>query len=241
MDRTTKRDDYIAEGKWDFNREVSEVFDDMVERSIPDYHSMRDLTCRLARRFIKARSRILDVGCSTGLASLPMIREFGGLCQFFLCDVSEPMLAVCRERFSKEVERGNVEVFHDNLLGDGLRYDSMDVVISCLTLQFIPIEHRQKAFENIYNALEPGGAFLIVEKVIGNTSTIDGAFVEEYHDLKRDNEYTQEQIASKRKSLEGILVPLTSSMNETMLRQAGFSKIDCFWRYLNFAGFIAIK
>jgi DUF1680 family protein len=29
--------------------------------------------------------------------------------------------------------------------------------------------------------------------------------------------------------------------NEDMLKTAGFRKVDCFWRYLNFAGWIAIK
>jgi len=53
--------------------------------------------------------------------------------------------------------------------------------------------------------------------------------------------HPQEQIASKRKSLEGVLVPITARWNEDMLKAAGFRKIDCFWRNLNFAGWIAIK
>lgn len=30
-------------------------------------------------------------------------------------------------------------------------------------------------------------------------------------------------------------------INEDLLRMTGFKKIDCFWRCLNFAGWIAIK
>ena len=41
--------------------------------------------------------------------------------------------------------------------------------------------------------------------------------------------------------LEGVLVPITAKWNEQLLGSAGFKKIDCFYRYLNFAGWIAIK
>ena len=42
-------------------------------------------------------------------------------------------------------------------------------------------------------------------------------------------------------SLEGVLVPVTASWNEELLAKAGFKQIDCFWRWMNFAGWIAIK
>lgn len=48
-------------------------------------------------------------------------------------------------------------------------------------------------------------------------------------------------LKDKRKSLEGVLVPITAKWNEELLESAGFSQIDCFWRCLNFAGWIAIK
>ena len=52
--------------------------------------------------------------------------------------------------------------------------------------------------------------------------------------------YTEE-IERKRLALEGVLVPMTAHWNEDLLRQAGFQQVECFWRYLNFAGWLAIK
>lgn len=63
----------------------------------------------------------------------------------------------------------------------------------------------------------------------------------EYYDLKREHRYTEEQIRDKRKSLEGVLVPVTESWNLDLLHTAGFKKVECFWRYLNFAGWLAVK
>lgn len=115
------------------------------------------------------------------------------------------------------------------------------VIVSCLTLQFVPIEYRQKIVSSIYKSLQKGGALFLVEKVLGNTDAIDDVMVKEYYDIKKGNAYTEEQIKSKRKSLAGSLVPLTMKMNEDLLEGAGFCKVDTFWRYLNFCGIVAVK
>jgi tRNA (cmo5U34)-methyltransferase len=59
--------------------------------------------------------------------------------------------------------------------------------------------------------------------------------------MKGRNGYTEEEINSKRIALEGVLVPVTANWNEQLLRDAGFTQVECFWRNLNFAGWIAIK
>ena len=81
----------------------------------------------------------------------------------------------------------------------------------------------------------------MVEKVLGDTYDMDRLLVSEYYDMKSDNQYSQEQIQSKRKSLEGVLVPVTAKWNEDILTKGGFSQVECFWRCLNFAGWVAIK
>lgn len=228
------KDNYIPDGAWQFNAEVAGVFEDMIARSIPDYENMRELTSRLVARF--AVTSVVDLGCSTGLALASVIDNTTGL-HFYLCDTSEPMLAVCRKRYE-----GNREVTvmkHD--IREGMPVRGCSVILSCLTLQFVPIEYRQSIIQNVYDSLNAGGAFLFVEKVLGYSATIDEAMKEEYYAIKRENSYTEEQIASKRQSLEGTLVPVTEAANRQFLQAAGFRIIDTYWRYLNFCGLIAIK
>lgn len=225
---------------WTFDREVSEVFSDMLSRSIPNYDTMRDLVYRVCRKFVKPDTWVLDLGCSTGLSSKNLI--FGDVpsnIMFMLCDISEPMLEKCRFLYQgcNNVLVENFDITECDLP----KGRNFSVVISCLTIQFIPIEYRQKVLERIYDSLNPGGAFVWVEKVIGNSAVIDDMMVSEYYDIKRENAYTEEQIASKRKALEGSLVPLTEKMNESLLVNAGFRRYDMFWRYLNFCGIVAVK
>lgn len=232
------RDEVVQEYPWKFNEEVSEVFSDMLSRSIPDYDNMRDLMFRMAKNFVTPYSNVLDIGCSTGLSAKMLIEcKEAEKTDFMLIDISEPMLRKCRELYK---EHRNVDVLRWDIT-EGCPVCRCSVIISCLTLQFVPIEYRQKIISSIYDSLNKGGALFLVEKVIGNSHTIDKVMVDEYYEIKRENAYTEEQISAKRKALAGNLVPLTIKMNESLLEVAGFRKIDTFWRYLNFCGIIAVK
>lgn len=238
-------DGTIPNGKWSFDEEVANVFTDMLERSIPDYKTMRSLLWKVADYFIKPNTRFVDLGCANGLSAEGIIANHSKKVISYLYDSSEPMLEQCRKHYEKQIEEGTVIVqkldLKENPIGYGRFCGGCSVIMSCLTLQFIPLEYRQGILEDVYNSLNKGGAFILVEKVLGNSAKLDNLFNTIYYDMKRGNQYTEEQISSKRKSLEGILSPLTEEMNISMLRMAGFRKIDTFWRNLNFCGIIAIK
>ena len=228
----------VEEGSWRFDDGVAEVFPDMLSRSIPDYENMRDLMFRMARNFLQPFSNVLDIGCSTGLSSKMLVDcEEARKCDFTLIDVSEPMLERCRKEYKNN---RRVDVLKWDIR-EGCPIQRCSVVISCLTLQFVPLEYRQKVVSSIYGALQRGGALFLVEKVIGNSNVIDDVMVKEYYNVKRGKAYTDRQIADKRTALTGKLVPLTRDWNESMLRTAGFTMVDTFWRYLNFCGIVAVK
>lgn len=235
------QDNVMPDGKWEFNKEVTDCFGEMLERSIPAYADMRELVKRIGKRFVKRKTTIVDMGCSTGEAVQPFISAFGCQNQYKLYDVSEPMLQACREKFKGWINEGFLTVESFDIRNGLPPMLVTSLVLSVLTLQFTPIEYRQKIIQSVYDSLEPGGALILVEKVLGNDFTLDSMMVDEYYRIKEENAYTQEQISAKRKSLEGVLVPITAHWNEQMLRDAGFRHIDCFWRYLNFAGWVAIK
>ena len=229
------KDEVIAKGKWEFDDEVARCFDNMLQRSIPDYENMRKLVYSIGRHYVAKGITVMDIGCSNGNAVLPFVKEFQT--PFLLIDVSESFLDLCRRGFK---EYQNVKVMNHDLR-NGVPDVSSSLILSILTVQFTPIEYRQKIINSIYKSLIPGGAFVFVEKLLGSTFDIDSVLVDEYYTMKSENQYTQEQIQSKRKSLEGVLVPVTEQWNIDLLKSAGFRKIECFWRYLNFAGWLAVK
>jgi tRNA (cmo5U34)-methyltransferase len=235
-----QHDETIPAGKWAFDGDVTRVFEDMLARSIPQYDEMRRLSSLLAVRFAQRDTWIIDLGCSRGDALIPILDRCGAYNRYLGIEISEPMIAAARERLSGYIQSGMVEIRSLDLREKVPTLKS-SVTLSVLTLQFIPIEYRQKIVQSVYDALLPGGAFIFVEKILGANAHIDDVMVETYLDMKRDHGYTEDQIQRKRLSLEGVLVPITAQWNEAMLHNAGFLEVDCFWRWMNFAGWIAIK
>lgn len=227
-------------GRWTFDAEVTAAFDDMLRRSIPQYDAMREAVCELACCYRQEGSDIVDLGCSRGEALAPLVDRFGANNRFVGVDVAEPMLAAARERFAGLIAAGVVEIRELDLR---TAYPPVraSVTLCVLTLQFTPIEYRWRILRDIWRHTRPGGALLLVEKVVGSTAELDAVMVDRYYALKRAHGYTQEQIETKRVSLEGSLVPLTASWNEELLQTAGFGAVDCFWRWMNFAGFLAVR
>lgn len=240
METAKVRDETTPEGRWAFDEKVTEAFDDMLGRSIPEYAAMRRLCFELGSRFVQPKTAILDLGCSRGEAMAPFLDRFGAVNRHVGVEVSEPMLAACRERFKGFIECGVAEVRADDLRR-GYPPVRASLTLCVLTLQFTPIEHRQRIVRDAFRATVPGGAMLLVEKVIGSGAEADAVFNELYWREKEAAGYTRDQIDRKRLALEGVLVPVTARWNEDLLRAAGFGTVECFWRHLNFAGWLAVR
>ena len=243
------RDTVEPKGSWVFDSEVALSFDDMLERSIPQYSVMRDAVTGLGCRFMDAvdgRATVIDLGCSRGAALAPFVERYGQTGRFYGVEVSEPMLDEARSLFTKPIKQGTVRLERLDLRTEWVDIDASEdypnqLTLCVLTLQFIPMEHRQRLLTNAFDAMRSGGAFLLVEKVLGSSSSMDRLFVDAYYQSKRNHGYSQGSIDRKRLSLEGVLVPVTAQWNEELLRQAGFHQVDCFWRWMNFAGWVAVK
>ena len=243
-------DNVVPGDKWEFDESVAECFEDMLSRSIPQYEVMRNAVVSLAYKPIidakKKTASFLDIGCSDGLMierliayGRERIKDYPECNYDYLgVDVSEPMILKAKNRFS---DNRRVDIQNRNVCTDFPK-DFFDVVTSVLAIQFTPIEYRQSIVKSVYDSLSyKDGIFIMVEKVLGNSATLNNMFVDTYYDMKRKNGYSQEQIDRKRLSLEGVLVPVTNDWNIDLLKQAGFRQVDVFWRWMNFVGYVAIK
>lgn len=245
---------------WEFNAAVTDVFDEMLNRSIPQYEIMREAVLEVGTSFVRPGTVIIDLGTSRGEALAPLIKRFGAACEYIGVETSKPMAEAFKARFADWMKHepgvaSIVRLFEFDLRVqfpfDGLSRSvataptalpqMATLVQSILTLMFTPINYRQKIVRQAYEVLQPGGAFILVEKVLGEGWYIDALQVAMYHEMKKRNGYSREEIDRKRLALEGIQVPVTARWNEELLRNAGFTQVDCFWRWMNFAAWVAIK
>lgn len=231
---------HVPADKWKFDDAVTTVFDDMLARSIPQLEAMRDLVTVIAKPFIQPDTDIVDLGCSRGDAMSGLLSGHTKNNRFVGVEVSVPMRQASESRFADLIQRGIVEIRSDDLK-TGYPDVRASVTLSVLTLMFIPIEYRFRLLANAFRRTVPGGAFILVEKLLGADAVTDEIFLQLYFSHKKTMGYSQESIDRKRLALEGVLVPVSAAFNEQLLRGAGFNHVECFWRYLNFGAWVAIK
>jgi tRNA (cmo5U34)-methyltransferase len=227
-------------GDFNFGEKTAAVFDDMLDRSIPQYHELQRMIGELAAEFAVADTNIYDLGCSTGITLQSVQDAVKADVKLVGIDYSQPMLDKAKERFSALPNAKPITL----LLGDlnrPMSIQNASVVLLNLTLQFVRPLYRQALIRNIYDGLNDGGCLILVEKVLGNDSLFNRAFIKLYYEMKKRNGYSETEIAKKREALENVLIPYRVDENYELLERGGFSHVDLFFKWYNFCGFIGAK
>lgn len=223
--------------QFEFDEEVASVFDDMLGRSIPHYLDALNLTTSFALKYLKNGDTVYDLGCSTGSTLI----NIGNHCNFKLnligIDNSKAMLKQAKRKAKAYGQK--IKLIDDDIFN--INFKPSNVIISNYTLQFIRPLQREKLIKKIYDALEPNGVLIFSEKVITEDKKLNKLFIDEYYSFKKNQGYSEFEIAQKREALENVLIPYTYEENKKMIKDAGFKHFDSIFKWVNFATFIAIK
>ncbi len=223
-----------------FDRNVADVFDDMLHRSIPGYGAIIHQLGSFAVRYVVPETNIYDLGCSLGAATFA-VRSSVNLpgCQIHAVDLSTDMIARFEQRLSRHV--GVIPVTAHCMDVADLNIENASLVIMNFTLQFIDFQKKERILQHIYDGMTSGGALVLSEKVVSDDS-VEQQFIEStYFDLKRFNGYNDLEISQKRNALENVLKLDTPVRHISRLRAVGFSRVSQWYRNLNFASFVAEK
>jgi tRNA (cmo5U34)-methyltransferase len=160
-------------------------------------------------------ARVLDLGTGDGHL-LGLVRRSFPTARAVGIDLSEPMLAAARTQFAGT---GDVEFrLHD--LSEPLTGDlgTFDVVISGLAIHHLLNERKRSLFREVFDLLEPGGVFCNFDVVASPTPDLHeraqaafGFGPEDHHPSDRP-------------------APLQDQL--IWLSEAGFSDVDCYWKWL---------
>ena len=230
-------------GGFEFNREVAEVFDDMVVRSVPFYLEQQSMLQRLARRFWIPGTAIYDLGCSTATTLIGLSGELPASGHLVGYDKSLPMLERAKRKIREHRRDEQIEVRFGDLNGEisAIAVEDASVVTMCWTLQFIHPLRRDDLIRWIYRNLVDGGVLIVTEKILTNNGDMNRLFEELYYEFKRRQGYSEIEILRKREALENVLVPYRLEENIELFRRNGFEMVETFFQWLNFAGFLCVK
>lgn len=157
---------------------------------------------------------------------------------FVAVDTSEPMLARAKNR---------LDAYHSDfktefVLGDitKLPITNASLVVMNFVLQFVEPAARQALLEKIYAGLNPGGVFVLSEKINLDDDWLNQEMIKLHHDFKRANGYSQLEIERKRTALENVMILDSQSQHIRRLEALGF-KVMVWQQGFNFCSFLCYK
>lgn len=217
-----------------------EGFDKHIDLSIRHYSTLHDDIVKMSRYFVEDDTNIYDLGCSTGKTLAAMIdqnRSFAPDAHYVGIEHAEGFREKMQERMMA-YEMDDLELrFEDVRTAD---MHNASLITSIFTLQFMPRQSRQQVLNDVYDALNPGGAFIFAEKTYSCSPKVQDMLTFMYYDFKRES-FGAEDIMDKEQTLRNMLKPNTWSELNTMLENAGFESVQTFWQNHLFVGAIAIK
>jgi tRNA (cmo5U34)-methyltransferase len=228
---------------FEFNADVAEVFDDMLERSIPFYQEQQAMIKGICKNLWVPGTNLYDLGCSTGTTLIGLCQALPPSAGLVGYDSSVPMLERARRNIEENHFQERIDLRHAELNGQlsDFPLNNASVITMCWTLQFIRPLRRDNLIRWIYDALVDEGVLIVTEKILTNNGHMNRFFIDCYYEFKSRQGYSDTEIARKREALENVLIPYRLEENLDLFRRNGFEMVETFFQWFNFAGFLCVK
>jgi len=220
MSGKSKKNAFRVPSEWTFQTPTAAAaFDAHVRESLPWYDLVTGAVVHIARAFIPHGGLVLDVGASTG--------NVGRALNPVLDARRAELIAIDNSEAMADVYSGP----GDLVIADAADYDfwqprQPDVVICFLSLMFVPTGKREAVIMRMKQALKPGGAIIIVDKIApqaGYGGTVNYRLTLA---AKHEAGATAEDILRKELSLNGLQRPLENA------------ELDGFQEFFRFGDFV---
>jgi len=217
----------------------AEDFESHIHKSIRGYGDLRADCIGLSQYFVDDETTVLDIGCSTGqfLNQVRSSNETGAPNAAYIgIDVEESF-----QKHWDIYRADNLEfIVSDVRKFDG--FENLSFVTSLFSLQFIPEKDRRSIMQKIYAGLVDGGALVVAEKTLSQSSKIQDMMTFMYYDFKSQH-FSEAELLRKEQSLRDKMKLWSEGQIVEMLVKAGFQSqnIQPFWRNHLFVGMLAVK
>ncbi|OKY74335.1 MAG: hypothetical protein BM485_13815 [Desulfobulbaceae bacterium DB1] len=205
----------------------ADEYEKLMVKLVPQYLEQHEIIYDLLPKGDKDY-HVLDVGCGNGVLSelvlrkLPLSFVVGFDLTAKMLDAFESKLSNYAGRF--ELRQGDYRI---DSIGKGY-----DVIIAGLTLHHLAWEEREKFYQTLYSALNPGGLFLARDIIIDEDYAVVRDQYAHWKEFMKSQREDPEFWYSKHMEKDH---PMTLANHFAWLRKAGFTKVACHWRLYNFA------
>ena len=200
-------------------------YDAAIRRYIPGYEEMIATVVRVVAAVAES-PHVVDLGAGTGALGTAILDGIAGAHVQFV-DIDPSMLEVVRVRAAPHAHRAEiVRASFDDAL------PACDAVVASLALHHVPeLERKRDLYRRAREALRPGGAFVIADATVHETG-VERAWIYEQWAAAMAREGIARTEADRLFATwarEDHYLPLATEL--ALLRDAGFDRPDCFWKY----------
>ena len=223
-----------------FNEEVTEVFEDMIDRSVPGYTSSLRLIENLSRKYFIEGTHCYDLGCSLGASSMSLMKAMGKReGKVFAIDNSPAMIAACEQKCADLTKTGKVKFIKQDV--NEAQIDKASIVVINFVLQFLNSKDRDGLLKKVFLGMKQGALLILSEKIHFDNKFRNQTIDNLHHQFKSNNGYSKMEISRKRDALEGVLMTDLEILHWQRLESIGFKKIRKIMTNLNFMTLVAEK
>lgn len=201
--------------------------------TVPGFEALHRMTVQLLSETLGAQSKLLVLGCGGGLEIRSFAQARPGW-TFVGVDPFKPMVDLARRTIGPELMQ-RVELVQAYI--PDAPAGPFDGATCLLTLHMIEDNGAKlQALQAIRSRLRPGAPFVMAHLCIDKYAPTADALVCRY---ARYEGLTEEQIQVRKGFILKLLQCVSPERDEQLLREAGFTGIDLFYRGLSWSGWIA--
>jgi tRNA (cmo5U34)-methyltransferase len=206
----------VSNTTWQFDNDIAKVFVAHAQQHIPNYDTVINKCVSLAQDLVATDGAIIDVGCATG-ETLRRLKQ-AGFANLYGVEASRAMLDRCDPDLA--------QYYHSDTFPD----KKFDAVFCNWTLHFI--KDKIAYLSAIHSNLDDHGFVVLSDK-----TSLDPVCIKKYHEWKRSQGVTEEQIQAKAQSVKDIMFINSPKWYLDTLQQVGFGRvevIDAHWCFTTF-------
>lgn len=215
-----------------FSKQASE-YESLMVKLVPDYLEQHEIIADLLPGS-QDPLRVLDLGCGNGVLSEIVRRKLPNA-HIVGFDLTQEMLEVFSQKLSRK--SGPFETIQGDFKEDSWG-DQYDIVLAGLCLHHLNWKERERCYAKLFTSLNQPGLFIARDIILDE----DPAVVQDQYELWKnhmslsgeDPDFWYDKHIAKDH-------PMTLSDHFLWLQNAGFTKMACPWRKLNFAITTAVK
>jgi tRNA (cmo5U34)-methyltransferase len=217
--------------------ETVAYYDQWIQKAIPGYKDLFSVALQVIPFPSQAPISVLDLGAGTGLFSQYMLSRCPQA-SFVLMDLAVELLEIARRRFKEHSSQFRyVTGDYRQISGEG----QYDLVISSMSIHHLADEDKQRLFAQVYQLLRKPGVFVNVDQIRGETPDLQRLYWEQWLAHVRRSGGTEAEIESsvnRRKKYDKDAL-LADQLN--WFKTAGFTNVDCVYKYYFTGVFLAMK